>query len=154
MTGEVTRMNQDQVRDMVGFRDTLSGLFDDFFSGKPLLAARHLQMDGGIGWGPSVDVRETEDEIVVYADLPGVEREDIQLEVKNHTLLLSGKRKPSADSDTGWLRREVPTGQFFRAFSLSSDVKAGQVKANFKNGVLEIRLPKVEEAKPLRVKIG
>lgn len=153
MTGEVARNNQD-IREMVGLRDTISGLFDDFFSGKPLLATRQFQTENGWGWCPTVDVRETEDEIVVYADLPGVEREDIQLEVKDHTLVLTGKRKPSCDAGEGWLRRETPSGQFYRAFSLSADVPAAKVSANFKNGILEIRLPKAEEAKPHRVKIG
>lgn len=153
MIGEVARAN-DSVKEMVGLRDTISGLFDDFFSGKPLIAARHLQTDSGIGWGPAVDVRETEEEVVVYADLPGVQKEDIQLEVKDHTLVLSGRRKPLCSAEDGWLRREAPSGQFFRAFSLPTDVKANQVTANFKSGVLEIHLPKAEEAKPHRVKIG
>lgn len=154
MIGEAARANQDSVKDMVGLRDTISGLFDDFFSGKPMIAARHLQSDNGIGWGPAVDVRESEEEIVVYADLPGVEKEDIQLEVKDHTLVLTGKRKQFSNAEEGWLRREAPCGQFFRAFSLSADVKANEVTANFKSGVLVIHLPKAEEAKPHRVKIG
>lgn len=154
MIGEVARTNHDSMKDMIGMRDTISGLFEDFFSGKPLVAARHLQSDSGIGWGPAVDVRESEEEIVVYADLPGVEKDEIQLEVKDHTLVLTGKRKQFANAEHGWLRREAPYGQFFRAFSLSADVKANQVTANFKNGVLEIRLPKAEEAKPHRVKIS
>jgi HSP20 family protein len=154
MIGEVARTNHDSVKDMVGLRDTISGLFDDFFSGKPMIAARHLQSDSGIGWAPAVDVRESEEEIVAYADLPGVDKEDIQLEVKDHTLVLTGKRKQLHNAEEGWLRREAPYGQFFRAFSLSTDVKANQVTANFKNGVLEVRLPKAEEAKPHRVKIA
>src|SRR5689334_6187272 len=111
MISEAARANsQDSVKDMVGLRDTISGLFDDFFSGRPMLAARHLQSDSGIGWGPAVDVRETEEEIVVYADLPGVEKEDIQLEVKDHTLVLSGKRKQISSAEDGWLRREALYG--------------------------------------------
>ena len=154
MIGEVARTNQDSVKDMVGLRNTISGIFDDFFSGKPMIAARHLQSDSAIGWGPAVDVRESEEEIVVYADLPGVEKDDIQLEVKEHTLVLTGKRRQLSGAEDGWLRREAPYGQFFRAFSLTADVKANQVTANFKSGVLEIHLPKAEEAKPHRVKIG
>ena len=154
MIGEVARANHDSVKEMVGLRDTISGLFEDFFSGKPMIAARHLQSDSGIGWGPAVDVRESEEEIVVYADLPGVEKDDIQLEVKDHMLVLAGKRKQLSNAEDGWLRREAPYGQFFRAFSLSADVKANQVTANFKSGVLEIHLPKAEEARPHRVKIG
>lgn len=154
MIGEAVRANHESVKDMVGLRDTISGLFDDFFTGKPMISARHLQSDSGIGWAPAVDVRESEEDIVVYADLPGVEKDDIQLEVKDHTLVLTGRRKQLANAESGWLRRESPYGQFFRAFSLSTDVKANQVTANFKNGVLEIRLPKAEDSKPHRVKIG
>ena len=154
MTGEVARTSSNQeLREMVGLRDSISGLFDDFFSGRPLLAARHLQSDSGMGWCPPVDIRETEDEIVVYADLPGVERDDIQLEVKDHTLVLTGKRKPLSNAEDGWLRREAFSGQFYRAFSLAADVQATKVTANFKSGVLEIRLPKAEEAKPHKVQI-
>ena len=153
MSSEAARMNQDPVREMVGLRDTISGLFDDFFSGRPMLAARHLQNDSGLGWCPSVDVRETEDEFIVLADLPGVERGDIQLEVKDHTLVLTGKRKSTGETDDGWLRRETYSGPFYRAFNLSADVQASKVTANFKNGVLEIRLPKAEEAKPHRVTV-
>lgn len=154
MGSEVARVNPDPVREMVGLRDSISGLFDDFFSGKPLLAARHLQNDSGLGWCPAVDIRETEDEIVAYADLPGVEKEDIQLEVKDRALVLTGKRKPASTAEDGWIRREAFAGQFFRAFSLSTDVQANRVTASFKNGILEIRLPKAEEAKPHRIKIG
>lgn len=154
MTGEATRTNQIQVGEAAGLRDTISGLFDDFFIGKPVLTARHLQMDSGIGWCPAVDIRESEEELVAYADLPGVEREDIQLEVKDHTLVLTGKRRMAAPPEEGWLRRETPAGAFYRAFRFSPDVKANQVTASFKSGVLEIHLPKAEEAKPHKVKIG
>lgn len=154
MTMEVTRRNQDPVREMVGLRDTISGLFDDFFSGRPMLATRHPQTDLGLGWSPAVDVRENDEEFVLYADLPGVEKQDVQLEMKDSTLILSGKRKEVEVSDEGWLRRETPSGAFYRAFALPADVAAAKVSANYKNGVLEIRLPKAEQAKPHRIEIA
>lgn len=152
MNGDVARKNQDSLREMVGLRDTISGLFDDFFSGRPALT-RHLQADSGLGWIPAVDVRETEDAVIVYAALPGVEKEDVQIEVKDSTMVLTGRRKDSGGDEDSWLRRELPTGQFYRAFSLPSEVKSNQVKATFKNGVIEIHMPKAEEAKPHKVQI-
>jgi HSP20 family protein len=152
MEGEATRRDQDALRDMVGLRDTISGLFDDFFTGRPMMAARAPQMDNGFGWSPAVDIRETADAIVVSAALPGVNREDVELEVKDGNLILSGKRKEATEEE-GWLRRELPYGQFFRAFKLSAEVQADQVKAHFKNGILEINLPKAEGAKPRKVRI-
>lgn len=154
MTMEVARRTQDPVKEMVGLRDTISGLFDDFFSGKPLLATRYQQSDLGYGWSPAVDIRETDDEIVVEAALPGVRKEDVQLEVKDSALVLTGTRKERPASEDGWLRRELPYGQFYRAFGLPGEVKTKEVKASFENGVLEIRLPKAEEAKPHKVQIA
>lgn len=151
MTGEAVKVNQDNVREMVGLRDSISGLFDDFFSGRPLAAVRHMQNDWG--WCPAVDIRDAAEEIVACVDLPGVDRGDIQLDLKDHTLILSGKRR-SEETEEGWLRRETPSGPFYRAFRLPAKIKAGQVTASFKNGILEVRLPKAEEAKPHRVKIA
>ena len=150
MEREMTR--RDELKDMVGLRDTISGLFDDFFSGKPMLAARFTQADNGFGWTPSVDIRETGDAIIAYAALPGVDKEEVELEVKDGNLILSGKRKEIGAEDN-WIRRELPYGQFYRAFKLSAEVKADAVKAQFKNGILEIHLPKAEEAKPRKVRI-
>lgn len=152
-TMEISKRDQDPVREVVGLRDTISGLFDDFFSGRPMLAGRSLQTDNGFGWTPAVDIRETRDEIIVCAGLSGVEREDIQLEVKDNTLVLSGQRREPKEEE-GWIRRELPCGPFYRAFSLPSEVVSSQVKAHFKNGVLEIHLPKPEQAKPHKVQIS
>ena len=152
MDRELNR-REDSVREMVGLRDTISGLFDDFFNGKPMLAARFTQPDNGFGWTPPVDIRETADAIVAHAALPGVEKEDLELEVKDGNLVLVGKRKETGGQQDNWIRRELPYGQFYRAFKLSAEVKADAVKASFKNGILEIHLPKAEEAKPRKVRI-
>lgn len=151
---EMTLNRADEsVRDVVGLRDTISGLFEDFFHGRPLMAARHAHRpETDFGWVPACDIQETDEEIVVLAAMPGVAKEDIQLEVKDGTLVLSGRRQ-SGDTRAGWLRRELPEGSFYRAFDLSSDVDAERVSAEQKNGILEVRLPKAERAKPRRVEI-
>jgi len=152
MEKEVARKGN-EYRDMVGLRDTISGLFDDFFSGRPMLASRHMLADSGLGWTPAVNIREMDDAFLVYAALPGVERSDVNLEVKDNTLTLTGQAKESEETEDGWLRRELPAGQFYRAFNLASEVDSGKVSANFKNGILEIRLPKAEQSKPRKVQI-
>lgn len=153
MEKEMTRKEGDSYRDMVGLRDTISGLFDDFFSGRPMLATRHLQSDSGLGWVPAVNIRETQDAFIVCAALPGVEKSDVNLEVKDNTLILSGQVKEAQGEEEGWLRRELPAGPFYRAFNVAAEVDSTKVSANFKNGVLEIRLPKAEQSKPRKVQI-
>jgi len=104
-------------------------------------------------FAPAVDIRETDDEIALRCDLPGVDKQDVQVEVRDNTLVLAGQRKPQKEQG-GWLRQEAPTGAFYRAFALPAEVEAGKVSAAMSNGVLEIRLPKAEQAKPLRVQIA
>jgi HSP20 family protein len=126
--------------------------FDRLF--ETLFGQRRACEPNGLAWAPAVDVRETDAELVLYAALPGLNKEDIALEVQDNTLVLSGKMKPLGSEEDTWVRRELPRGDFHRAFHLSADVQVGKVQATMKNGVLEIRLPKAEEAKPRRVAIG
>jgi HSP20 family protein len=152
MDKELT-VRENDYRDMVGIRDAISGMFDDFFSGRPLWSSRFAQPYSGSGWTPAVDVRETDEEFLIRAALPGVEKEDLNLEVKENTLVLSGQVKATKDREDGWLRRELPAGQFYRAFNLSAEVEAAKVSAGLRNGILEIKLPKAERSKPRRVQI-
>ncbi|MBI3288406.1 MAG: Hsp20/alpha crystallin family protein, partial [Elusimicrobia bacterium] len=129
-------------------------MFEDFFSGRPQLASSAGLFSGfeERAWMPPVDIRETNDELIVSAGLLGLRKDDCKVEVRDNTLILSGERKePEGAQD--WLRRELPHGQFYRAFTLPTDVKADQVKANYREGVLEIHLPKSESAKPRTVTI-
>lgn len=146
------RGEQDPLREMIGFRDTINGMFEDFFSGRPLLASSALSGLEARGWMPPVDIRETADELIVYAGLLGMKKEDCKVEVRDNSLILSGERKPLEEGQD-WLRRELPHGAFYRAFALPIEVKADQVKAVYRDGVLEIHLPKSEAAKPRTVAI-
>jgi HSP20 family protein len=105
-------------------------------------------------WIPAVDVKETEVEFVLYADLPGMTQEDINLQIKEEQLVLSGERKSLAEEkEKNFLRRERVLGPFYRAFTLSVPVEREKIKASYRNGVLEVILPKKEEVKPKQVKI-
>jgi HSP20 family protein len=126
-------------------------LFESVFGDAPVF---RLHRQAGFGWAPSIDIRETENELVVYAAVPGLNKEDVALEVKDNVLTLGGKMKPLGSDEDSWVRRELPRGEFFRAFHLPADVQVGKVSAQMKNGILEIRLPKAEEAKPRRITIG
>jgi HSP20 family protein len=105
-------------------------------------------------WSPSVDIYETENELVLKADLPDVKLEDIDVRVENETLTLKGERKfEKNEAVHGYHRIERSYGAFTRSFAVPATVAAEKVAADFKNGVLTVTLPKKETAKPRQVKI-
>jgi len=105
-------------------------------------------------WTPAVDILETENELVIKADLPDVDMKDIHVEIENGTLSLKGERKfESEEKDQGYHRIERSYGSFARYFSLPDTVEPDKVKADYKNGVLKVTLPKKEIAKPRTVKV-
>jgi len=97
---------------------------------------------------PAVDVYEEKDDVVIKAEIPGLSKEDINVQVTDSTLMIKGEKKRDEEiKEDDYYRCERTFGSFTRAVALPSDVKADQVKASFKNGVLEVRLPRTEEAK-------
>jgi HSP20 family protein len=102
-----------------------------------------------------MDLVETDDHLVLRADLPGLEKDDVEIEIKDGVLTVSGERKSEhTENSEGFYRSERAFGSFSRALSLSDGVKAEDVTADFDKGVLEVKVPKPEEAKPHRVAIG
>jgi HSP20 family protein len=105
-------------------------------------------------WAPSVDIYETENELVVKADLPDVELKDIDVRVENQTLTIAGERKfETRDSGKGYHRLERSYGRFTRSFAVPNAFDTENIAADYKNGVLSVSLPKKEAAKPRQVKI-
>jgi HSP20 family protein len=106
-------------------------------------------------WSPAVDVRETENAVVLKADLPEVNEKDMDIQIENGTLVLKGERKFEKDETCkgGYQRIERSYGAFARHFGLPDTVDAEKVQAEFKNGVLTITLPKKEVAKPRTIKV-
>lgn len=133
---------------------SLDRLLQSLFGESPLFGARHVRAESGYGWQPAVDIRETDAELIAYVALPGLNKEDVALEVKDNTLVLSGRMRPLGSDEDVWVRRELPRGEFYRAFHLAADVQVDKVAATMKNGVLEIRLPKSEAARPRKVEIA
>jgi HSP20 family protein len=105
-------------------------------------------------WAPAVDIYETENELVLKADLPDVDLKDIDVRVENQTLTISGERKfEKKDTTKGYHRIERSYGTFVRSFSLPNSFDTETIGAEYKNGVLSVTLPKKETAKPRQVKV-
>jgi HSP20 family protein len=105
-------------------------------------------------WSPAVDIIETEDELVLKADLPDVKLQDIDVQVENETLTIKGERKFQQESKSQSFHRiERSYGQFVRSFSLPSMVDTEKVAADYRDGVLTVTLPKRDAAKPRQVKV-
>ena len=105
-------------------------------------------------WRPAVDIKEEEDRFVIYADLPGVDPDDIEITMEQGVLTLKGERsKETTKEREGYKRVERVNGSFYRRFSLPDIADAERIEAKGKNGVLEITLPKQEKAKPKRITV-
>ena len=105
-------------------------------------------------WAPSVDIYETENELVLTADLPGVDLKDIDVRVENQTLTVSGERKfERKETSQGYHRIERSYGNFSRSFAVPNTFDTEKIAAEFQNGVLNVRLPKKEAAKPRQIKV-
>ncbi|WP_455379249.1 Hsp20/alpha crystallin family protein [Petrachloros mirabilis] len=103
---------------------------------------------------PSLDVFEEKDEIVVKADLPGMAKDEIEVTVTENVVTIKGEKKKEEEvKEKDYYRRERSYGSFVRSVQLPSEVKSDQIKANFKDGVLEVRMPKTEEAKKKSVSV-
>lgn len=107
-------------------------------------------------WTPAVDVRESADEIRVRAELPGLTREDIQVNIENNVLTIAGEKKAEVNEqeEGDWHLVERRYGRFERSFTLPRTVDAQGIAATFQDGILTVTLPKAEEAKPRRIEIA
>ena len=105
-------------------------------------------------WAPAVDIYETENELVLKADLPDVEAKDIDVRVENQTLTIAGERKfEAASNDKGYHRIERSYGNFVRSFAVPNAFDTDKINAAYNNGVLTVTLTKKETAKPRQIKI-
>jgi HSP20 family protein len=134
--------------DFGNLRSVFNGLFDENLG-------RSSTQPSVSKWYPAVDVLESKDSYLIRAELPGMKREDIKVEVKDGTLVLSGERKSEKPADGVEYRHvERVTAKFWRSFSLPETVKQDGIEATYKDGILEIRVPKAEEAKPRQIEIS
>jgi HSP20 family protein len=110
---------------------------------------------GGSRWIPPMDLVEDDEHFVVRADLPGVQEKDVNVELEDNVLTISGERKSDTEQrKEGYYRIERAYGAFSRSLTLPEGIDAEGIKASFANGVLEVRIPKPEERKPRKVAIN
>ncbi len=138
----------DPIRELDSLQGDMNRLFDRFFEGRtPSATSRR--------WIPAMDLVETDDHLVLRGDLPGMTEDDIEIEIKDGVLTVSGERKSeSEEKEEGYHRVERAFGSFSRSLTLPQGVDADKVEAHFDKGVLEVKIPKPAEAKPTRVEIG
>jgi HSP20 family protein len=105
-------------------------------------------------WAPVVDIIETEGDLIVRAEIPGMKREDIDIEITSESLTIKGERKFDEQNKEGYLRVERPYGPFQRSFSIGVPVDAEKVKAAYQDGILEVVIPKSEAVKPKKIPVA
>jgi HSP20 family protein len=136
-------------RNMSDIQGEVNRLFDSFF-GRPVGGSAQT----GHQWAPVVDMYETKDDLVVTAELPAVREKDVNVSISGDLLTIRGERRFETElKDQNFLHVERAYGKFDRMVQLPLAVQADKVKATYRDGVLEIRLPKAEEIKPREIKI-
>ena len=129
-------------------QDQINRVFNDVFE-------RQGEGSNLTSWAPAVDIFETEHELVVKADLPDVNPQDLDIRVENNILTIRGERKfEKKVNEENYLRVERAYGSFARSFSLANSVNSEAIKADYQNGVLTLVIPKREEAKPKQIKVN
>ncbi len=143
----------DPFRDLVTLQERMNRMFDESFRG----ASRSGSEDWALGgaWAPAVDIYEQDGNIVLKAELPGVDPKQVDVRLESNTLTLSGERKVDHEvKQEHYHRVERAYGSFTRSFTLPSTVDQEKIKADYKDGVLKVTLPKREEAKPKQISIA
>jgi len=135
----------DPIDELTVLRSRLDRLFGRFFEEDEPMAMTNR-------WMPAVDVIETRDALIFRTELPGFEEKDVNLEIENNVLKISGERKlEETTKEKTYQRVERAYGKFFRTFTLPPNVNLDKVVATFNNGLLELTVPKKEEAKPRKI---
>ena len=140
----------DPFRDVAALQDRINRIFNESFG-----RSRDLDDDVSLyDWRPPVDIYETATGIVLKVELPGVNKDDVSVEVKENVLTLKGERLLDPEiKDEHYYRKERSFGKFNRSFSLQEPIKPDLIKASFKEGVLTVEIPRPDEEKPKQVTV-
>ena len=144
----MTTVRWDPFRNVSALQERINRLFDDAFPGTNLAEEDHYS------WRPAVDIFDTEQSIIILADLPGIRKQDIIVDVKGNRLTIKGQRKSLNDIDDNCCTcRERVFGSFLRSFILPEHMAPEKISAKFKDGVLEIEIPKPFGEKPKQISV-
>ena len=134
--------------DMFNSRGEMNRLFDGLFRGVPNVT-KHFT-----SYGPEIDIKETDNDVLVSVEIPGMEQKDFKVSVRENVLTLKGEKKREQEiENTNYHLSERSFGRFERSFTLPTNIQADKVTATYTNGILTIKLSKVEEAKPKEISV-
>ena len=137
--------------DMRQLQREFDRLFEGFFPSRT--TNNDEALDSAV-WAPRADLTETEDAYFIHLDLPGLQKDDVEINIHDGTLSISGERRhEETEKDRTFVRVERSYGRFYRAFSLPQTINVQSIEATFEDGVLSIHVPKTEELKPRRIDI-
>jgi HSP20 family protein len=137
----------DPFDEIMSMRESMDRLFEDFFSRRPRNA-------GPLVWQPAVEISETDNDIVVKAELPGIDPKNVEVNVTGDGLTIKGEAKTEQEEKKrNYYRRELRYGAFQRTVALPIEVKGEEAKATFRHGILEVKVPKAERVRPKTVKV-
>jgi len=138
---------------LMSLQDRMNRVFDEAYRSQRGASEEDWALGGA--WAPAVDIYEQGDSIVLKAELPGIDPKDVDIRVENNVLSLRGERKFESDVKRESCHRvERAYGAFSRSFTLPSVVDTGKIKAEYKDGVLQVTLPQKEEAKPKQISVA
>jgi len=138
----------DPFREMEELRSRIDKIFEEFLG-----ALRRRGFGATRAWIPPVDIYDLGEELVVEMDLPGLRKEEIEVQMDGDVLTVRGERRRPPEEGRRYARSERVFGPFERSFSINVPIKVEEVRASYENGVLTLHLPKAEEARPRRIKV-
>jgi HSP20 family protein len=142
----------DPFEEMGTLRRAMDRMLEDFFTGRRPLNGPAGQ--GVLAWEPAVEMYETDGEVVVKAELPNIDPKQVDITVTNDAITVKGEtRQEEEKKGRNYYRRELRYGTFTRTLPLLTEVKSAEAKATYKDGVLEVKIPKSERVKPTSVKV-
>jgi len=143
-------IKRNPLNELFSLQNRINRMFDEFYY--PLNMS-----DSDLGswkWSPKADIYEKDDGIVIKAELPGVDKNDVEIDLNDRILKIKGERKSDSEiKDENYYRKETAFGKFERAFTLPVDVNSDQIKAEYKDGLLKVEISKPEGQKPKQISI-
>lgn len=147
----MTLVKWDPFRDVAELQNRINRIFDESF-GQPQKLDDEVKANA---WRPAVDIYEVENGIVLAVELPGVNKEDVSVEVKDDVLIIQGSRPANPDiSENSYFRRERFFGPFKRSFTLHQNIQPDLIKATFKTGILQIEIPRPMREQPKQITVN